>query len=552
MRVPVPPFVFPELPMSWYIGHMHRAMREITELTQSHSLDLIIETRDSRLPLTSINPAFERLLQQQAGHGMGIGAREGGGGGIGRTKRLIVYNKADLAQECFREPLQRALEKQGEKDVLFTDSRDDAEVRRLLRAAIRLAKRPLEGPDDKITMLVAGMPNVGKSSILNALRRVGVRKGKAASTSSEPGHTRRLSTVIKIATSPPVYIYDTPGIMVPFLGKGVAGQEAALKLALTGGIKESLFERDVVAEYLLWRLRVRAEMRDEGWSNEELLRRLSLPSDTPLDEPTAFFSALARRLSALQKGGEPDVDFAGRWLIHAFREGKLGRWTMDGLGRGGEAVDDARQCERAVKKGVVESGEVWRKTETRWGFLSEKKAAKEDEEGEAFSSTDAADAREAASPATVAPTPFSDADLVEESPLSPTSSSAPSSSSDSPAASCRIDAPVLSALTYHTTYLRSLSSSLSLQSSHQSKKAQKAEQARIREVKRRSHDVAQAGGGRGGGKKKAKEKVWMGWKGAKGGPKAWKPKGFGFGGPKVALSSARRRKYRRSAGGAKV
>lgn len=138
-------------------------------------------------------------------------------------------------------------------------------------------------------MLVAGMPNVGKSSILNALRRVGVRKGtdhmsychtsesvelrqtnsagKAASTSSEPGHTRRLSTHIKIASEPPVYIYDTPGIMVPFLGKGVAGQETAIKLALTGGMKESLFERDLVGEYLLWRLRIRAEMQDEGWTN---------------------------------------------------------------------------------------------------------------------------------------------------------------------------------------------------------------------------------------------------------------------------------------------
>jgi len=77
--------------------------------------------------------------------------------------------------------------------------------------------------------------------------------------------------VIKIATSPPVYIHDTPGIMVPFLGRGVSGQEAALKLALTGGIKESLFEGDILAEYLLWRLRIRAEMMDQGWTNGESL-----------------------------------------------------------------------------------------------------------------------------------------------------------------------------------------------------------------------------------------------------------------------------------------
>ncbi|KPV77081.1 uncharacterized protein RHOBADRAFT_34556, partial [Rhodotorula graminis WP1] len=289
-------------------------MREITYLVQSHSLDLVIETRDARLPLSSINPAFERLLAEQAGRS--FGAAPGATGGMAKTKRLIVYNKADLAQDCFQE------------------------VRSL---SLGMAKRPMEGPDDKINMLVAGMPNVGKSSILNALRRVGVKKGKAASTSSEPGHTRRLSTVIKIATSPPVYIYDTPGIMVPFLGRGVAGQEAALKLALTGGIKESLFEREVLGEYLLWRLRIRSEMRDEGWRDSDLLDRLSLPSSTSLADPTAFFTALAARLSAVRRGGHPDVDFAGRWLVQAFREGKLGRWTLDGLGRGGEAVDDARE-----------------------------------------------------------------------------------------------------------------------------------------------------------------------------------------------------------------
>lgn len=317
---------------------MHRAMREITELTQSHSLDLIIETRDARLPLTSINPAFERLLAQQAGHGQGIGARLGGG--IGQTKRMIVYNKADLAQECFREvrcafyfplppfipltsflcSLYNELWRSRERRTFFSPTLVPTLkyvacyvlpfvrsilpplVTSYLTDALRLAglaKRPLIGTDDKINMLVAGMPNVGKSSILNALRRVGVKKGalllprllpflaelphylagKAASTSSEPGHTRRLSTVIKIATSPPVYIYDTPGIMVPFLGKGVTGQEAALKLALTGGIKESLFEGDVVAEYLLWRLRIKAEMRDEGWSNCAFLPSAFSPSD---------------------------------------------------------------------------------------------------------------------------------------------------------------------------------------------------------------------------------------------------------------------------------
>lgn len=91
---------------------------------------------------------------------------------------------------------------------------------------------------------------------------------------------------------------------------------------------------------------------------DELLRSLALPSATPLDDPAAFLEALALRLSAMRKGGELDIDFAGRWLIQAFRDGKLGAWTLDGLGRGGEAVDAERELEaesEGVKTSAVES-----------------------------------------------------------------------------------------------------------------------------------------------------------------------------------------------------
>lgn len=84
-------FIFPTLPSTWFIGHMSRALREMQLMIQSQRVDLVIETRDARMPLTSLNPAFEQILDSA------------GGKGAGMAKRLIVYNKADLAQECFQE-----------------------------------------------------------------------------------------------------------------------------------------------------------------------------------------------------------------------------------------------------------------------------------------------------------------------------------------------------------------------------------------------------------------------------------------------------------------
>lgn len=101
------------------------------------------------------------------------------------------------------------------------------------------------------------MPNVGKSSLLNALRRVGVRKGKAFNTGAMPGVTRKLTGTVKVYEKPPVYVFDTPGVMVPYLGHSERGAERGLKLALAAGIKEGLFEPEVVADYLLYKLNLR-------------------------------------------------------------------------------------------------------------------------------------------------------------------------------------------------------------------------------------------------------------------------------------------------------
>ncbi|KAG6830540.1 hypothetical protein H0H87_007738 [Tephrocybe sp. NHM501043] len=93
----------------------------------------------------------------------------------------------------------------------------------------------------ELNVLVIGMPNVGKSTLLNALRNMGIKgrtlalgTPKAFQTSAQPGLTQALSTRLKVSLNPLVYAFDTPGVMLPYLGRGVEGAERGVKLALIG------------------------------------------------------------------------------------------------------------------------------------------------------------------------------------------------------------------------------------------------------------------------------------------------------------------------------
>jgi ribosome biogenesis GTPase A len=274
------------MPIQWFPGHMHLTRQAIAERIKQ--IDVVMELLDARLPGSSANPLLAELT--------------------GRRPRLKILNKQDVADPARTEAWLAWYNAQPETRALALDASDTAPAQRLVDASRALA--PNRGGMAKpLRVLVCGIPNVGKSTLINTL--MGKR---ATKTGDEAGITK---VEQRLALAKDVYLFDTPGMLWP----RIIVEQSGYNLAASGAVGRNAYDEQEVALELLGYL--------QRHYADRLIERYRLDDTSVAWPDEALLTEIGRKRGALQSGGRIDLQKAAEVLINDFRSANLGRMTIE-------------------------------------------------------------------------------------------------------------------------------------------------------------------------------------------------------------------------------
>ena len=281
--------------LHWYPGHMTKAVRQMKE--DIKLIDVFIELVDARIPISSRNPDIDELA--------------------GNKARVILLNKADMADDRATEEWIKFFAEKGMLAVKL-NSRSGNGVKDVKSAINEAAKEKMERDRKRgilnrpVRAMVAGIPNVGKSTFINSFAGRAVTK-----TGNKPGVTKGKQW---IRLNKQVELLDTPGILWPkFEDKSIAEH-----LAFIGSIRDEVIEKRELSIKLISEL----EKNYGGLID----KTYGLEKDDVNDESEnniKILTKLAERRALIKKGGEPDTDKAAYLILDDFKNGRLGKITLE-------------------------------------------------------------------------------------------------------------------------------------------------------------------------------------------------------------------------------
>jgi ribosome biogenesis GTPase A len=302
------------MPIQWFPGHMHATKKAIQQ--RMAEIDVVVELLDARLPGSSANPLLAEL--------------------IAGKPTLKILNKQDLADPEITSAWLTHYNSLPGTQALALDASVSAVAQKLVSACRALA--PHRGGMVKpLRVLICGIPNVGKSTLINTL--LGQR---AAHTGDEPGITK---TEQRISLANDFYAFDTPGMLWP----RITVEQSGYNLAASGGIGRNAYDEEEVALELLARVRPRY--------NAGLQKRYALADISTLREP-ALLAEVGRKRGGLMTGGRINLQKAAEVVINDLRSGAWGRVSLESPAEFAQwqQAGQARELQRQAKQAARQQG----------------------------------------------------------------------------------------------------------------------------------------------------------------------------------------------------